>query len=77
MTPAGDRWPIRLALIAGLGIAAGAFRRVAERAFDQVMAAEATERKHGAILGLIIDMPGAVLAAGPSLRLLRRPSPRR
>lgn len=66
-----DHRLIRVLLIAGVGVAVGAWWEVAEWGFDQLMPADVIKGKHDTIVDLVMDTCGAVLAARSSLGVLR------
>ena len=66
-----DHRLIRVLLIAGVGVAVGAWWEVAEWGFDQLMPADVIKGKHDTVIDLVVDTFGAVLAARSSLWVLR------
>lgn len=60
----------RVLLIAGLGVALGAWWEFAEWGFDHLVPANVIKGKYDTVVDLVVDTIGAVLAACWSLRVL-------
>lgn len=66
-----DHRPIRVLLVASVGVAVGAWWEVAEWGFDQLMPADVIKGKYDTVIDLAVDTFGTVLAAWSSLEVLR------